>query len=78
MQIGGAHAVATTAQEAQNLLTLAALYSTKIGGTSYPAEVDLSGGSYVATVPALPGVSATGGTLLRAENNLNLRISILA
>ncbi len=77
MQISSTNAVSAAAQEAQSLLSLAALYSTKVGGTSYPAEVTLSGGSYVATVPELPGVSATGGTLLEAENNLNLRISIM-
>lgn len=78
MQISGSNAVtAVQAQETQSLLSLAALYSTKVGGTNYPAEVQLSGGSYVATVPALPGVSATGGTILGAEANLNLRISIL-
>jgi len=79
MQVSGGSAVtAAQAQEAQSLLRLAALYSTKVGGSSYPAEVQLSGGSYVATIPALPGVSATGATILEAENNLNLRINVLA
>ena len=80
MQIVNTAAVASNAQEAQNsasLLALAALYSTKVGGKDYAAEVDLSAGQYVATIPDLPGVSATGGTMLNAENNLNLRISIL-
>jgi hypothetical protein len=80
MQIAGAAAVASSAQEAQNtanLLSLAALYSTKVGGQDYSAEVNLSAGQYIATIPDLPGISATGGTLLDAENNLNLRVSIL-
>jgi hypothetical protein len=75
MSIGSVSAVAT--QDAQSALTLAALFSTSAGGQAYPAQVELSGGSYVATVPSLPGVSATGGTVLEAETNLNLRISIL-
>jgi hypothetical protein len=80
MQIASTAAVASSAQEAQNtanLLSLAALYSTKVGGKDYSAEVNLSAGQYVATIPDLPGVSATGGTMLNAENNLDLRISIL-
>jgi len=80
MQISGSNAVAATqAQETQSLLaSMAALYSTKVGGTSYAAEVQLSGGSYTATIPALPGISASGGSILEAENNLNLRINVLA
>lgn len=80
MQIASTVAVASSAQESQNtanLLSPAALYSTKAGGKDYSAEVNLSVGQYVATIPDLPGVSATGGTMLNAENNLDLRISIL-
>jgi hypothetical protein len=80
MQISSSSAVAATqAQETQSLVSsMAALYSAKVGGTSYSAEVQLSAGSYTATIPALPGISASGGTILEAEDNLNLRINVLA
>lgn len=80
MQISSSTAAtAALTQETQSLVTtMAALYSANVGGTSYSAEVQLSGGSYTATIPALPGISASGGTILEAENNLNSRISVMA
>jgi hypothetical protein len=80
MQIATTSAVAASANEAQDTATLLAqstLYSTTVGGKSYSADVSLSSGQYVATVPDLPGVSATGNTLLSAESNLNTRINVL-
>jgi hypothetical protein len=80
MQIATTSAVAASAAEAQDTATLLAqstIYSTTVGGKSYSADVSLSSGQYVATVPELPGVSATGSTLLSAENNLNARIDVV-
>jgi hypothetical protein len=80
MQITNTPAVAASALESQDtaaLLAQSTLYSTTIGGRAYSADVSLSSAGYVATVPDLPGVSATGSTLLSAENHLNARISVL-
>ena len=80
MLIATTSAVAASASEAQAAATLLAqstLYSTTAGGKSYSADVSLSSGQYVATVPDLPGVSATGNTLLSAESHLNARINML-
>ena len=60
-----------------NLLSQSALYSASAGGKSYPADINISPGQYVALIPDLPGISAQGNTLLAAEHNLNTRISVL-
>ncbi len=76
MQINTPTIVATDATASQ--LSQSTLYSASAGGKTYPADVALAGGEYVATVHQLPGISASGSTLLAAENNLNARISVLA
>jgi len=66
------------AQQSQvSLAEQSALYSASVGGRSYPADINFSQGQYVATVPDLPGISASGNTLIAAEHNLNTRISVL-
>jgi len=80
MQITNSSAVAastTQAQSAVSLLSQSTLYSASVGGKTYAADISLSSGEYVATVPQIPGVSAKGNTLLAAENNLNTRLSVL-
>jgi len=39
--------------------------------------VEEQGGSYVASVPNVSGATATGATLIEAENNLTVRIDEL-
>jgi hypothetical protein len=80
MQISNPNAVAANAIESENkasLLMQSTLYSASAGGKSYPADINLSPGQYVATIPDLPGIHAQGNTLLAAEHNLNTRISVL-
>lgn len=80
MQIAAPPAVTASSLETQDAATLLAQstpYSTRIGGKNYSADVSLASGQYVATIPDLPGVSATGNTLISAENNLSARISVL-
>jgi hypothetical protein len=73
-----AAASAAQAQSAADLLLQSTLYSASVGGKTYTADIGFSSGQYVATVPDLPGISASGGTLLMAENNLNARINLMA
>jgi hypothetical protein len=80
MQVTNPSAIAVSATQAQNsvsLLSQSTLYSADVGGKTYAADITLSSGEYVASVPQLPGVRANGNTLLAAENNLNARISVL-
>jgi len=80
MQISSPSAIENNAAQEHNpdhLLSQNALYSASAGGKSYPADINLSPGQYVATIPDLPGISAQGNTLLAAEHNLNTRISVL-
>ena len=58
--------------------TLAGSYSTTVNGTSYSGSVEESGGTYTASIPNLPGATASGSSLQAAENDLNIRIDILA
>jgi hypothetical protein len=52
-------------------------YSTTVGGTQYTGDVEQSGGEYTASVANLPGASATGTSLVAAENALDIRIDEL-
>jgi predicted RNase H-like HicB family nuclease len=57
---------------------LAASYSTTVAGKSYSGSVEESEGTYVASVPMPPGVSASGSTIQSAEENLNTILDTLA
>jgi hypothetical protein len=81
MNLSSTSSIATTATQAQStadLLAQSTTYSASVGGKDYTADINLSSGQYIATVPELPGVSASGNTLQAAENNLDARISVLA
>jgi hypothetical protein len=81
MQLASLSAAAASAAQAQStadLLAQSTLYSASVGGKTYTADIGLSSGQYVATVPDLPGISASGNTLLLAETNLNTRINLMA
>ena len=71
---GGGGAAANAASEVE---TLVGSYSTTVGGTQYAGSVEEQNGSYVASVPSLSGATATGATLIEAENNLTIRIDEL-
>jgi len=71
-----ATSAASQAQTTAGLLSQSVLYSASAGGKTYPADIALSGGEYVATIPQLPGLTASGNTLLSAETRLQSRISI--
>ena len=82
MQISSSSAVATNAiaesQNAASLVTKNINYSPTIGGKTYAADINLSAGEYIATVPTLaPPVTASGSTLLVAENNLSARLNLV-
>jgi hypothetical protein len=80
MDISNTSAIASTAAQAQSsadLLAQSLIYSANVGGKDYTADISLSAGQYVATVPDLPGISASGNTLQVAESNLSSRISVL-
>lgn len=68
---GGGGAAAAEAE------TLVSGYSTTIAGKQYSGSVEESGGQYTASVPSVPGASATGSSLAAAENNLSNRIDEL-
>lgn len=67
---------ASQAQTAASLLSQSVLYSASAGGKTYPADIALSAGEYVATVPQLPGLTASANTLIGAEHSLQARISV--
>jgi predicted RNase H-like HicB family nuclease len=52
-------------------------YSTTVAGTQYSGSVAESGGEYVASVTSLSGATASGSSLIAAENNLTTRIDEL-
>ena len=58
--------------------TLAAVYTTTVAGKSYSGSVVESDGEYEASVPNLPGASASGSSVESAENNLAVVIDALA
>jgi hypothetical protein len=82
MQISSPSAAAASAAQAQtttDLLAQSINYSANIGGKTYNADLSLSAGQYVATVPnELPPIIASGNSLILAENNLDAKISLLA
>jgi hypothetical protein len=65
-------------QSAADLLAQSTIYSANVSGKTYTASIDIAGGQYVATVPDLPAIQASGLTLVTAEDNLNARISLYA
>jgi len=60
------------------MATIAASYSTTLGGKSYAASVEESGGVFTASVPMPPGLRASGGSIESAEFNLNIILDTLA
>jgi len=60
------------------IATIAASFSTTVGGRNYSASVEESGGVYTASVPIPPGVSASGASVESAEINLNFVLDTLA
>ena len=80
MQINSASAIAASTTQAQNtadLLAQSTIYSANVAGKTYTADLSLSHGQYVATIPDLPSISASGQSLVLAENNLDARISLI-
>jgi hypothetical protein len=71
---GGGSAAGSAAAEVE---TLAGTYSTTVGGTQYAGSVEEENGSYTASVPSVNGATATGATMIEAENNLTIRIDEL-
>ena len=58
--------------------TIAASYSTTVGGRNYSASVQKSEGVYTASVPMPPGLSASGSSIESAEINLGIILDTLA
>jgi len=48
-----------------------------VGGTQYAGSVEEQDGSYVASVPSVSGATATGASMIDAEDNLTTRIDEL-
>lgn len=75
---------ASSAAQIQNALagaqlgTVAASYSTTVAGKNYGGSVEESEGTYTASVPMPPGVSASGSSIESAENKLNIILDTLA
>lgn len=72
---GGGGAQGATAAAATD--SLSATYSTTVGGKSYSGSVSEANGEYTASVPNLPGATATGSSAQAAENNLSAIIDRL-
>jgi hypothetical protein len=70
---GGGQTSSATVEED----TLAAVYSTNVGGKSYSGSVTATAGDYTASVPNLQGATATGSSVEAAENNLSFVIDTL-
>jgi hypothetical protein len=79
MQINSTSAIAASAaQSTADLLAQSTIYTANVGGKAFTADLNLSAGQYVATIPNhLPPISADGSSLVLAENNLDARISLL-
>jgi len=80
MQINSTSEIAASTAQAQSsadLLAQSIIYSANVGGKTYTADLNLSAGQYVATIPDLPNISTSGSTLILAENNLDAKISLL-
>lgn len=71
---GGGGAAASAASEVE---TVVGTYSTTVSGTQYAGSVEEEGGSYEASVPNVSGATASGATMIEAENNLTVRIDEL-
>lgn len=71
---GGGSALASAATEVE---TLVGSYSTTVAGTQYAGSVEEQNSSYVASVPNVSGATATGASMIEAENNLTTRIDEL-
>ena len=82
MQITNTSAAAASAAQAQSnagLLAQSIIYSASVGGKTYTADIGLTAGQYVANVPnEFPPISASGNSLILAENNLDAKINLLA
>jgi hypothetical protein len=82
MQITNTSAAAASAAQAQSnadLLAQSIIYSANVAGKTYTADIGLSAGQYVATVPnEFPPINASGNSLILAENNLDAKINLLA
>ena len=64
MQINSASAIAASTAQAQSTADLLAqntIYSANVAGKTYTADLSLSAGEYVATIPDLPSITANGG-----------------
>jgi hypothetical protein len=57
---------------------LAGSYSATIAGKNYSESVEESGGVYIASVPAPPGTTASGGSAESAQHNLDIKLDALA
>ncbi|MGC1869323.1 MAG: hypothetical protein WA700_00065 [Acidobacteriaceae bacterium] len=68
---------ATSASSSAQAAALSAVYTDTVGGKNYSGSVAESNGEYVASVPNLPGASASGSSVQSAENNLNTVIDAL-
>ena len=81
MQISSTPPIAADAAQAQNnadLLAKSTIYTASVGGKNYVANLNLSAGEYVASIPNhIPSINASGSNLVLAENNLEARISLL-
>jgi hypothetical protein len=80
MQINSASAIAANTAQVQSTADLLAqntIYSANVAGKTFTADLSLSAGEYVATIPDLPSITASGSSLVLAENNLDARISLL-
>lgn len=71
---GGGRVAASVASEVE---TLVGGYSVTVGGTQYAGSVQEQNGSYVASVPNVSGATASGDSMIAAENNLTIRIDEL-
>jgi hypothetical protein len=56
---------------------LAAFYSTSVVGKQYTGSVEQTGSQYTVSIPSLPGATATGSSVLAAENTLTNKIDLL-
>lgn len=80
MQINHASAIAANAQQTQspadlaNLTAQSTIYSANIGGKTYTADLSLSDGQYVATIPGLPGIPVTGDNQVETETNFEPKL----
>jgi hypothetical protein len=81
MQITSTPAMAANAGQAQSsadLLAESTILTADVGGKTLIADLNLSAGQYVRTLPDyLPPINASPSSLVQAENNLNARISLL-